>query len=87
MKYILYSTNSDWTESNSDMNTHFGIPDGRGCLTYALISQVGNEENANYGKYIFPVCDKGSYSCTDQFPQEEQVVFDPTWNIYPPLPG
>lgn len=81
MKYILYSSSSTWQTSNSQMNTHFSLPDGRGCERYALISQVGNEENANYGKYIFPVCVIGNYACTDQFPSDQQVNFDPTWNI------
>ena len=81
MKFILYTTRSDWEASNSLMDTHFGIPDGRGCERYAEIKQVGNEENADYGKYIFPVCEIGSYICTDQFPSDEQVDFDPTWNL------
>ena len=84
MKFILYSGTSSWQTSNSAMNTLFGLPDGRGCERYAEISQVGNEENSNYGKYIFPVCVVGAYACTDQFPSNQQVNFDPTWNLPDP---
>tara|TARA_R110000824_G_C14998218_1_gene655930 strand:+ start:420 stop:674 length:255 start_codon:yes stop_codon:yes gene_type:complete len=83
MKFILYSNRSDWQASNSEMNTYFSLPDGIGCERYAEIMQVGNEQSANYGKYIFPVCVNGDYACTDQFPSNEQVDFDPSWNLPP----
>lgn len=87
MKYILYTSESEWDTSNSNMETHFSIPDGRGCERYAKIEQVGNKENDDYGKYIFPVCNDGSYICTDQFPSDELVDFNPLWNIPPVPPG
>jgi len=80
MKYILYSTIDEWNESNSDMNTHFGLPDSHGTERYAMIQHVENSKNADYGKYIFPVCDKGSFICTHLFPADEQVDFNPDWN-------
>jgi len=82
MKYILYSTQAEWDESNENMNTHFALPNSE-TQRYAKISQVGNSKNADYGKYIFPVCDNGSFVCTNLFPANEQVDFNPSWNLPP----
>ena len=79
MKYILYSTEDEWNESNSDMNTHFGLPDSNGTARYATIQQVENSKNADYGKYIFPVCDVGDFICTNLFPADEQVDYNQGW--------
>ena len=71
MKYILYSTEDEWNESNSDMNTYFGLPDSHGTERYATVQQVENSKNSDYGKYII---------CTNLFPADEQVDFNPDWN-------
>jgi len=84
MKYILYSTETAWNASNTAMNTLFGLPDGNGNERYAEIKQVTNEENSDYGKYIFPVTTEGSFITVDKFNVSEMVEFDPTWS--PPDP-
>ena len=80
MKYILYDTESAWNASNTSMNNFFGLPDSHGNERYAEISQVTNEENSNYGKYIFPVTTQGSFITVDKFNVTEMVEFDPTWS-------
>ena len=81
MKYRLYSTSSGWTSRNNSLEAHFGIPDGHGTLRYAEISQVTNPDNSNYGKYIMPVCEEGTWKCDDQFNSSDLVDYDPTWNV------
>jgi len=80
MKYILYSTDTAWNASNTAMNNLFGLPDSNGNERYAEISQVTNEDNADYGKYIFPVTTEGSFIAVDKFNVTEMVEFDPTWS-------
>ena len=80
MKYILYSTDTAWNASNTAMNNLFGLPDDHGNERYAEIKQVTNEENADYGKYIFPVTTEGSFIAVDKFNVTEMVEFDPTWS-------
>lgn len=81
MKYILYSTEDEWNASNNAMNNLFGLPDGNGNERYAEISEVINEGNSDYGKYIFPVTTQGSFIAVDEFNVSEMVEFDPTWLI------
>jgi hypothetical protein len=85
MKYRLYSSRSGWNSRNDSLETHLGIPNGTQTLRYAIISQVTNPDNANYDKYIMPVCTEGMWKCDDQFPSSDLVDYDPTW--YPPAPG
>lgn len=80
MKYILYSTDTAWNASNTAMNNLFGLPDDHGNERYAEISQVTNEDNSDYGKYIFPVTTQGSFIAVDKFNVSEMVEFDPTWS-------
>jgi len=84
MKYRLYSSRSGWTSRNASLETHLGIPIPPWTLRYAEISQVTNPDNANYEKYIMPVCTEGAWKCDDQFNQSDLVDYDPTW--YPPMP-
>ena len=84
-KYRLYDTPSEWASRNASLEIHLGIPNGKGTLRYAEISQVGNPENDDYEKYIMPVCMDGTWKCDDQFDASNLVDFDPTWNL-PPLP-
>ena len=86
-KYRLYDEEDDWTAKNSALEVHLGIPDGKGTLRYAEISQVGNPDNSDYGKYIMPVCTIGNWKCDDQFDASNLVDFDPTWNLPPSPPG
>lgn len=81
MKYRLYSTRLGWTSRNDSLEAHFGIPDGHGTLRYAEISQVTNPDNSNYGKYIMPVCEDGTWKCDDQFNSSDLVDYDPTWDV------
>ena len=80
MKYRLYASQSGWTSRNNSLEAHLGIPDGKGTKSYAVIERVGNSENADYGKYIMPVCTEGTWKCDDQFNLSSLVDFDPTWN-------
>lgn len=84
MKYRLYSSRSGWTSRNSSLESHLGIPDGKGTLRYAEISQVNNPENADYEKYIMPVCTESTWKCDDQFNPSDLVDYDPTWQL--PIP-
>ena len=85
MKYRLYSSRSGWTSRNSSLEEHLGIPDGKGTLRYAVISEVENPENADFGKFIMPVMTEGTWKCDDQFPASDLVDFDPEWNpLVPP---
>ena len=86
-KYRLYDTTSEWDSRNASLETHLGIPNGKGPLRYAEISQVGNPENDDYEKYIMPVCMDGTWKCDDQFDASNLVDFDPTWNLPPAPPG
>ena len=83
-KFRLYDDEGEWTEKNSALETHLGIPDGKGTLRYASIWQAENPESADYGKYIMPVCTIGNWACVDQFDPSKLVDYDPTWN--PPSP-
>ena len=86
-KYRLYDTTSEWNSRNASLETHLGIPNGAGTLRYADLLEVGNDENADYGKYIMPVCMNGTWKCDDQFVASNLVDFDPTWNLPPVPPG
>ena len=83
MKYRLYSSQSEWTSRNESLEEHFGIPNGKGTLRYAKILQVSNPENADYDKYIMPVCTDGTWKCLDLLNPSDLVDFDPTWNPPP----
>tara|TARA_R110000765_G_C18843596_1_gene598240 strand:- start:144 stop:407 length:264 start_codon:yes stop_codon:yes gene_type:complete len=84
-KYRLYSTLSGWTARKGSLETHLGIPNGKGTLCYAEVSQVENPDNADYEKYIMPVCTSGTWVCDDQFNASDLVDFDPEWNpVTPP---
>ena len=86
MKYRLYSTRSGWTSRNASLESHIGIPDGKGTLRYAEITEVTNPDNADYEKYIMPVCTEGTWKCDDQFNPSDLVDYDPTWFLPPPPP-
>ena len=86
MKYRLYSTRSGWTSRNASLESHIGIPDGKGTLRYAEITEVNNPENEDYEKYIMPVCTEGTWKCDDQFNASDLVDYDPTWFLPPPPP-
>lgn len=86
MKYRLYSTRSGWTSRNASLESHLGIPDGKGTLRYAEITEVNNPENEDYEKYIMPVCTEGTWKCDDQFNPSDLVDYDPTWFLPPPPP-
>jgi hypothetical protein len=79
MKFKLYSTLSGWTSRNSSLETHLGIPDGDGTLRYAEVSQVTNPANADYEKYIMPVCMDGTWKCNQLFKQDDLVDWDVKW--------
>jgi len=81
VKYRLYASQSGWTSRNNSLQLHLGIPDGKGTTSYAEIQQVGNSENSDYGKYIMPVCEDGTWKCDDQFNSSDLVDYDPTWNV------
>ena len=85
-KYKLYDTEAEWVTKNASLETILGIPDGHGTLRYAEILQVGNAENADFGKYIMPVCMDGTWKCDDEFTASDLVPFDPTWNLPPDPP-
>ena len=78
MKYILYSTDTAWNASNTAMNTLFGLPDDNGNERNAEIKQVTNEDDANYGKYILPVPNEGSFITVVKFNVSEMDEFDPS---------
>ena len=80
MKYMLYSTLSGWTSRNSSLEAHLGIPDGKGTLRYAEVSQVTNPANADYEKYIMPVVTEGTWKCDDQFNPADLVEWQDDWN-------
>ena len=86
MKYALYATASDWDAKNSELETELGIPDGKGTLQYAEISEVENSENSDFGKFILPVLTRGQWKCDDQFSASDLVDFDPDWNPQEPPP-
>ena len=86
MKYRLYSTRSGWTSRNASLESHLGIPDGKGTLRYAEITQVTNPDNADYEKYIMPVCMVGTWKCDDQFNASDLVDYDPDWYLPVPPP-
>jgi len=86
MKYRLYSTRSGWTSRNASLESHLGIPDGKGTLRYTEITEVNNPENEDYEKYIMPVCTEGTWKCDDQFNASDLVDYDPTWFLPPPPP-
>ena len=83
MKYRLYSSSSGWSNQNASLETHLDIPDGKGTLRYADESQVDNPENADYEKYILPVCTEGRWKCDDQFDPSELVDYDSSWFLRP----
>ena len=84
-QYRLYGSASEWNVKNDALETHLGIPDGKGTLRYAEILEVGNDENSDYGNFIMPVMMDGQWKCDDQFDASNLVNFHPTWNIPPPL--
>jgi hypothetical protein len=84
MKFRLYSSQSDWTSRNSSLESHLGIPNGNGTFRYASVWQVENPENADYEKYIIPVCTEGTWKCDDQFNPSDLVDYDPTWELPTP---
>ena len=84
MKYRLYANASEWNTKNSALETALGIPDGRGTIRYAEITEVENSENEDYGKSIMPVLTAGTWKCDDQFEPSELVDFDPDWNPLSP---
>lgn len=86
MKYRLYSTRSGWTSRNASLEAYLGIPDGKGTLRYAEITQVTNPDNADYEKYIMPVCMVGTWKCDDQFNASDLVDYDPDWYLPVPPP-
>jgi len=82
-KYRLYSSQSGWTNRNASLETHLGIPNGKGTFCYGVLAQVENPDNDEYGKYIMPVMMDGDWKCDDQFAPADLVDFDPTWRIDP----
>jgi len=84
MKYQLYTTRSGWTSRNDSLESHLGIPNGKGTLRYAEISQVENPDNSDFEKYIMPVCTEGTWKCDEQFNPSDLVDYDPTWEL--PIP-
>ena len=78
MKYRLYDTSSEWVNKNESLEEHLNIP-SENTFRYAEVSQVTNSNNAEYGKYIMPVCTSGPWKCDDQFNPSELVDSDPTW--------
>ena len=83
MKYRLYSSSSGWSNQNASLETYLNIPDEEGTLRYADESQVDNPENADYEKYILPVCTEGRWKCDDQFDPSELVDYDSSWFLRP----
>jgi len=84
MKYQLYTTRSGWTSRNDSLESHLGIPNGKGTLRYAEISQVENPDNSDFEKYIMPVCTEGTWKCDEQFNPSDLVDYDPTCEL--PIP-
>tara|TARA_Y100000310_G_scaffold267604_1_gene279659 strand:+ start:633 stop:899 length:267 start_codon:yes stop_codon:yes gene_type:complete len=84
-KYRLYTSSSGWNNRHASLKTHLGIPNGFGTTEYAPMREVGNSENADFGKFIMPVMTSGRWKCEDQFNPSNLVDFDPTWNIPPPI--
>ena len=79
MKYCLYSSLTDWNNRNDSLESYLDIPNGTQTLSYAIVSQVANTDNANYGKYILPVETEGMWKCDDQFLEGDLVDYDATW--------
>ena len=80
MKYRLYDTSAEWVNKNESLEEHLGIPSGN-TVRYAEVSQVTNPDNSNFGKYIMPVCEDGTWKCDDQFNASDLVDYDPTWDV------
>ena len=79
MKFRLYAAESEWTAKNAALETHLGIPDDAGTDRYAVVSQVSNPEHVDYGKFIMPAAEEGTWSCADEFDEANLVPFDPAW--------
>ena len=84
MKFRLYSTTSGWNSRHASIKTYLGIPAGT-TTEYADRTQINNTENADYGKYLFPVKTTGRWKCDDQFPAADLVDYDSTWYVTDPL--
>ena len=84
MKFRLYSTISGWNSRHASIKEYLGIPVGT-TTEYADLSQINNTENADYGKYAFPVKTTGRWKCDDRFPASDLVDYDPTWYVTDPL--
>ncbi len=84
MKFRLYSSTSGWNSRHTSIKEYLSIPVGT-TTEYADIYQINNPENADYGKYPFPVITVGRWKCDDQFRASDLVDYDPTWYVSDPL--
>lgn len=75
MKYLLLSE-SEWDTCEQQANDKFGLPNNN-AARYARKSTVTNPNNANFGKFIFPVITSGTWKCDDLFP--DGVFEDDDW--------
>ena len=77
MKYLLLSE-SEWDTCEQQANDKFGLPNNN-ASKYARKSTVTNPNNANFGKFIFPVVTKGTWKCDDLFESSELVDWSDQW--------
>ena len=75
MKYLLLSE-SAWETSEEQACAKFDLPNAQ-AKRYAKKSQVANSDNANFGKFIFPVMTSGPWKCDDLF--TGGVAWDDDW--------
>jgi hypothetical protein len=78
MKYQLFATKGAWTTKETALEAHLGIPTS-GTAQYASATQVTNEANADFGKWIMPAVERGRWKCDDQFDSSKLVEFQPRW--------
>ena len=80
MKFRLYASPVGWNSRHSSIKTYLEIPVPSGITDeYATLKQVDNEENSDFGKYVFPVQTLGRWKCDDQFNASDLVDYDPDW--------
>ena len=80
MKYLI---TEDFDGNFAKIQTALGLP-SVDATTYCTPQTVTNENNADFGKFIIPIKESGTWKCDQLYDASELEDFDPDW--YPPGP-
>ena len=80
MKFKLFVAEEDWDAKEAELRTAFNIPNPT-TSAFAPKTQVGNPDNDDYEKYIYPVPSEPARDARPYFNANELVDYDETWQL------